>query len=153
MKSQELEIVVRLGIDLVVLVIRDDGYGMIKWKQAGAGFPSLGLDFQNPDSGGLIPFLPPPPLQDPTNKIPAMIFHGGINDALFGYSFKDSSQRFLDDLKAKGHFAFMCDHGGGHWLPGGGAGSWRFFQDHPFGRHPSPYAGGLPPTIPSYCFL
>lgn len=105
-------------------------------------------------SGGLIPFLPAPPLQDPTNKIPAMIFHGGVNDNLFGYSFKDSSQRFLDDLKAKGHFAFMCDHGGGHWLPaGGGAGSWRFFQDHPFGTHPSPYAGGLPSGIPSYCFL
>ena len=49
MNSQELETAVRRGLDLVVLVIRDGGYGMIKWKQAGMGFPSYGLDFHNPD--------------------------------------------------------------------------------------------------------
>ena len=35
MNSQELETAVRLGLDLVVLILRDDAYGMIKWKQAG----------------------------------------------------------------------------------------------------------------------
>ncbi len=49
MNSQEMETAVRLGLDLVVIVLRDNGYGMIKWKQMAAGFPSFGLDFGNPD--------------------------------------------------------------------------------------------------------
>ena len=49
MNSQEMETAIRLGLDLVIIVLRDDGYGMIKWKQAGMGFPNHGLDFNNPD--------------------------------------------------------------------------------------------------------
>jgi acetolactate synthase-1/2/3 large subunit len=49
MNSQELETAVRLKMDLVVLILRDDGYGMIKWKQAGMGFNDFGLDYGNPD--------------------------------------------------------------------------------------------------------
>ena len=49
MNSQELETAVRLGMNLVVLVLRDDAYGMIKWKQANLGFDDLGLDYGNPD--------------------------------------------------------------------------------------------------------
>lgn len=49
MNSQELETAVRLKLDLVVLILRDDAYGMIKWKQAGMGYSDWGLDFQNPD--------------------------------------------------------------------------------------------------------
>ncbi|MGE4504136.1 MAG: acetolactate synthase large subunit [Desulfovibrionaceae bacterium] len=49
MNSQELETAVRLGLDLVVLILRDDGYGMIKWKQGGMDLPVYGLDFGNPD--------------------------------------------------------------------------------------------------------
>ena len=49
MNSQEMETAVRLELDLVVIVLRDNGYGMIKWKQAGGGFPVYGLDFGNPD--------------------------------------------------------------------------------------------------------
>jgi len=40
---------VRLKLHLVVIVLRDDAYGMIKWKQAGEGFSDFGLDFGNPD--------------------------------------------------------------------------------------------------------
>ena len=32
MNSQELETAVRLGIDLVVMILEDDAYGMIRWK-------------------------------------------------------------------------------------------------------------------------
>ena len=49
MNSQELETAVRLGLDLVVIILRDDGYGMIKWKQAAMGLPNWGLDYGNPD--------------------------------------------------------------------------------------------------------
>jgi acetolactate synthase-1/2/3 large subunit len=49
MNSQELETAVRLGLNLVVTVLNDSSYGMIRWKQAGAGFPDWGLQFGNPD--------------------------------------------------------------------------------------------------------
>ena len=49
MNSQEVETAVRLKMDLVILILRDDAYGMIKWKQAGMGFPEFGLDYGNPD--------------------------------------------------------------------------------------------------------
>ena len=49
MNSQELETAVRLGLDLVVLILRDDAYGMIKWKQANMGLRDFGLDYGNPD--------------------------------------------------------------------------------------------------------
>ena len=49
MNSQDLETAVRLGLDLVVLILRDDAYGMIRWKQAGMGFPDFGLTYGNPD--------------------------------------------------------------------------------------------------------
>jgi acetolactate synthase-1/2/3 large subunit len=49
MNSQELETAVRLGLNLVVLIVQDDAYGMIRWKQAVDGFPDHGLTFGNPD--------------------------------------------------------------------------------------------------------
>ncbi len=49
MNSQELETAVRLGLNLVVIVLNDSAYGMIKWKQEGLGFEHFGLDFKNPD--------------------------------------------------------------------------------------------------------
>ncbi len=49
MNSQELETAVRLGMQLVVLILRDNAYGMIKWKQDHMGFRSFGLDYGNPD--------------------------------------------------------------------------------------------------------
>lgn len=49
MNSQELETAVRLKLDLVVLVLRDNAYGMIKWKQANMGLTDFGLDYGNPD--------------------------------------------------------------------------------------------------------
>ncbi len=49
MNSQELETAVRLGLHLVVLIIRDDAFGMIQWKQAHLHFPNFGMDLSNPD--------------------------------------------------------------------------------------------------------
>ncbi|HSX62723.1 MAG TPA: acetolactate synthase large subunit [Tahibacter sp.] len=49
MNSQEIETAVRLGLDLTVLLLRDDAYGMIKWKQAHMDFPNFGMDMGNPD--------------------------------------------------------------------------------------------------------
>jgi len=49
MNSQELETAVRLGLNLVVVVLNDGAYGMIRWKQAVDGFPDFGMSFGNPD--------------------------------------------------------------------------------------------------------
>lgn len=49
MNAQELETALRLELDLVVLVLRDDGYGMIRWKQKDMGLPDYGLSYRNPD--------------------------------------------------------------------------------------------------------
>lgn len=49
MNSQEIETALRLGLDLVVIILNDSGYGMIKWKQEGMGMKNFGLEFQNPD--------------------------------------------------------------------------------------------------------
>ena len=49
MNSQEMETAVRLGLHLVVIILRDDAYGMIKWKQAHMQFADFGLDYGNPD--------------------------------------------------------------------------------------------------------
>jgi acetolactate synthase-1/2/3 large subunit len=49
MNSQELETAVRLGLNLVVLILQDDAYGMIRWKQAVDKFVDFGMTFGNPD--------------------------------------------------------------------------------------------------------
>lgn len=49
MNSQELETAVRLGLNLVVIILNDGAYGMIKWKQEGMGLDNFGLDYKNPD--------------------------------------------------------------------------------------------------------
>ncbi len=49
MNSQEMETAVRLGLNLTVLILRDDAYGMIRWKQANMGFKDFGLTYGNPD--------------------------------------------------------------------------------------------------------
>ncbi len=48
MNSQELKTAVRLKLNIVVIILRDNVYGMIKWKQANMGFVNFGLDYGNP---------------------------------------------------------------------------------------------------------
>jgi len=49
MNSQEMETAVRLKLNLVVLVLEDGAYGMIRWKQSVDAFPDFGMTFGNPD--------------------------------------------------------------------------------------------------------
>ena len=49
MNSQELETAIRLGLDLVVVILNDNAFGMIKWKQKAMGLAPFGLDYNNPD--------------------------------------------------------------------------------------------------------
>src|SRR3954462_3516559 len=49
MNSQEIETAVRLKLNLVVLILDDSAYGMIRWKQAVDDFADFGMTFKNPD--------------------------------------------------------------------------------------------------------
>ena len=49
MNSQELETAKRIGTNVVVVVWRDDGYGLIDWKQRNEFGQPFGVEFGNPD--------------------------------------------------------------------------------------------------------
>ncbi len=49
MNVQELETAVRLGVRVTVVVWRDDGYGLIDWKQRNEFGRPFGVEFGNPD--------------------------------------------------------------------------------------------------------
>jgi len=49
MNSQEMETAVRLKMNLVVIILNDNAFGMIRWKQAAMGFHDYGLTYGNPD--------------------------------------------------------------------------------------------------------
>jgi acetolactate synthase-1/2/3 large subunit len=49
MNSQEIETATRLKLNLVVLIVTDSAYGMIRWKQAGQHLEDFGLEYNNPD--------------------------------------------------------------------------------------------------------
>ncbi|MFL5680564.1 MAG: acetolactate synthase large subunit [Chloroflexota bacterium] len=49
MNSQELETAKRIGANITVIVWRDDGYGLIDWKQRAEFGRAFGVGFGNPD--------------------------------------------------------------------------------------------------------
>lgn len=49
MNLGDLETAVRLKLDLTIVVLNNNSYGMIKEKQKAMGFEEYGLDFANPD--------------------------------------------------------------------------------------------------------
>jgi acetolactate synthase-1/2/3 large subunit len=49
MNSQEMETAVRLKLNITILILNDNSYGMIRWKQANMGFKDWGLTYGNPD--------------------------------------------------------------------------------------------------------
>jgi len=49
MNSQELETAVRYRLNVVVLLLNDNGFGFIKWKQRVRDFTDFALDLGNPD--------------------------------------------------------------------------------------------------------
>jgi acetolactate synthase I/II/III large subunit len=49
MNSQELETAKRIGANVTVVIWRDDGYGLIDWKQRNEFGRPFGVEFDNPD--------------------------------------------------------------------------------------------------------
>ncbi len=92
-------------------------------------------------------------LQDPTRVPAVMTMQGGPGDTV-GVNFQTTSHTLLDFIKPLG-FGVDCNHASGHC--GAPAAlrqsAWEFMKAHPFGTRPSPYAGGLPASFPSYCAI
>ncbi|MDO8483192.1 MAG: thiamine pyrophosphate-dependent enzyme, partial [bacterium] len=99
MNAGELETAKRLGLDLVVLILNDSGFGMIRWKQEEMGLPDFGLKFGNPDfvalaksfgvsgyriskTADLLPTLKRALNSKGTHVIDCPIDYSGVNDAL-----------------------------------------------------------------------
>lgn len=49
MNLGDFETAVRLGLDLTIVLLNDNAYGMIKWKQHNMWFEDFSLDLKNPD--------------------------------------------------------------------------------------------------------
>lgn len=49
MNLWDIETAVRMKLDLVIVILNNSSYGMIKWKQQGWGFDDYGLDFWEMD--------------------------------------------------------------------------------------------------------
>lgn len=49
MNMQELETATRLGVNLIIIIVVDDGYGMIKWKQKKDKCDEFGLNYTPTD--------------------------------------------------------------------------------------------------------
>lgn len=108
----------------------------------------------NPNSGGVAPWPGLTAFQD-MSHIPAVFtMHGGDADMVV-ISFGQASLDEDNAISAAGGFAVDCNHGGGHVAapPDLIAAGWEFMKAHPFNTKPSPYAGGLPATFPSYCTI
>jgi acetolactate synthase-1/2/3 large subunit len=103
MNSQELETAVRLKLDLVVLIVEDHAYGMIRWKQAVDGFTDFGMTFGNPDfvkyaqsygarghriaaAGELVPTLE------------AAFAAGGVHLVVVPVDYSENTRVFVDEL-------------------------------------------------------
>ena len=107
MNSQELETAVRLKLNLVVLVLQDNAYGMIRWKQAVDGFPDYGMTFGDPDfvayakaygakgsrvesAEGLAPALE------------AAFLSGGVHLVSTPIDYSENERVLVDELRAQG---------------------------------------------------
>lgn len=107
MNSQEIETAIRLGLDLVVLILNDAAYGMIRWKQDHMGFPDYGLSFSNPDfvayaesygaSGHRVETA-----DELTRTLNWAFDAGGVHIVDLPVDYSENKKVLIDELKSKG---------------------------------------------------
>ena len=107
MNSQEMETAVRLKLNLVVVVIEDGAYGMIRWKQAVDRFPDFGMTFGNPDFvryaesygargvrvGAIEEFIP---------AMERAFVQGGVNLIAVPIDYSENMRVLIDEINERG---------------------------------------------------
>jgi acetolactate synthase-1/2/3 large subunit len=108
MNSQELETAVRLHLDLVVLIIEDSAYGMIRWKQATDHFADYGMTFNNPEFvkyaqsyGALGHRVTSANELAPTLK--EAFAAGGVHLVAVPIDYSENNRVLIDELGGRGH--------------------------------------------------
>lgn len=103
-----------------------------------------------PNSGGIVGR---PGWQD-ENSPAIFTMHGGPSDMVI-VTFSDTSRALDMSAKTQGSFVVNCDHGGGHCRAPAElqSAAWQFMKDHPWGVADSPWSGGIPSGVPSYCSI
>ncbi|MFC6788604.1 acetolactate synthase large subunit [Methylobacterium komagatae] len=106
MNSQEMETAVRLGLNLVVLVLDDSAYGMIRWKQAVDHFKDYGMTFRNPDfvkyaesygaTGHRIEAV-----EDLAPTLDKAFNAGGVHLVAVPIDYSENTRVLVDELRAK----------------------------------------------------
>ncbi len=106
MNSQEMETAVRLKLNLVVLILDDGAYGMIRWKQAVDHFPDFGLTFGNPDfvkyaesygaRGARVEKL-----EDFIPTLEAAFQRGGVHLIAVPIDYSENTRVLVDELKER----------------------------------------------------
>jgi acetolactate synthase-1/2/3 large subunit len=106
MNSQELETAVRLKLNLVVLILEDRAYGMIRWKQEVDEFPDFGLEFGNPDfvayaksygaKGARVGKT-----SELTTMLEAAFNEGGVHLVVVPVDYSENMRVLVDELRSK----------------------------------------------------
>lgn len=155
-------------MDEVVGCLHHEGPGIDPWQIHVVGFSAGALHASQASfrrnayvasivgySGGLA--FPGQPQVDEWVP-PAMLFHGGADDVVKGFSFEYSTAAHAIAVGEAGGFCMRCDHQTGHDYPPNEVGVWRradalnFLLDHRYGTESSAYeAFGTPSWVPPYC--
>jgi len=106
MNSQELETASRLGLNLVVLILEDNAFGMIRWKQAADGFPDFGMTFGNPDfvAYARAYHVKGSRVQSADELAPtleAAFAGGGVHVVSVPVDYSENSRTLIDELQAR----------------------------------------------------
>jgi acetolactate synthase-1/2/3 large subunit len=106
MNSQEMETAVRLRLNLVVLILDDGAYGMIRWKQALDGFTDFGMTFGNPDfvkyaesygaKGWRVERT-----EDLVSTLEAAFAGGGVHLVATSVDYSENKRVLVDELRAR----------------------------------------------------
>ncbi|HEX4476691.1 MAG TPA: hypothetical protein VH142_16500 [Polyangiaceae bacterium] len=85
---------------------------------------------------------------------PYMAVHGAPGTDVVVVDFSMTSATAEMAWKQRGGFSMDCNTGGGHCGGAGLAGDvWTFFQAHPYGVSPEPYASALPSGFSTECTI
>jgi acetolactate synthase-1/2/3 large subunit len=108
MNSQELETAARLGLNLVVLILQDNAYGMIRWKQVVDGYSDFGMTFGNPDFVAYAKAygVKGSQVEGPENLLPtleAAFTDGGVHLVTVPVDYSENMRVLVEELRDQAH--------------------------------------------------